>query len=266
MQPLNYKRIGMIVAVAASSTLLWAVSRTWLDSPGRFTDVVTMLWPALAFVVAGAVTAVAFLLMEHFWDRLAAMVTSWATFIFFWPANIWYVSALAVFFALWFIASRDIHHDLTDRRTVRVAVSLRQGMKLILLGMFWMVSLGFYLLPSSQNTSIAAIGKSAQSSVENVYHNPVIQAELSQLPAGAQAQVRAQVGQYVSETVTNTLTPIKEYIPPILAFGLFLSLWSINFLLRPPAVWLGERLVWLLRRLGFVRVQETQVKAEVLSI
>ena len=255
MHRLDYKRIALIVAVVASSTLTWAVARAWLEDPARFSDLLTMLWPALAFVLASAVTALAFMLQKHQVDRLAATLASWATFTFFWAPDIWYVSALPVFLAFWWFASRDMQHDLSDRHTVRVSTTLGHGMKLVLLGLFLMVSLGFYLLPS-QRLTVGTVSKSLQSSVAD---SPFIQ---QQLPPGSQAAF----DQYVDQAVRTWLAPVKKFIPPLLAFGLFLTLWSLNFILRVPAVWLGNGLFLGLKRAGFVQVAERDIKGEVIEL
>jgi hypothetical protein len=266
MQSLDYKRLALIGAVIAGSTVTWAVTRDWLSQPDRFSGIVTMLWPALAAIVMGAVVALAFALMEHAWDRLAGILVSWTTFIFFWPADIWYISALPLFVGFWWLAGRDIRHDMADRRTIRMQTTLTRGMKLILLGSFVMVSLGFYLLPSSQEITVGNVSEGVQQSVQGAYDNPLIEQQLSQLPAGAQAQFRRDVGRYIDDTVRAWLSPVRQFIPPILAFGLFLVLWSLNVILRVPAVWLGRGLFEVLKRTGFVRITEGSIQAEVLTL
>jgi len=266
MQKLDYKRVGLVVAVTVSSTLLWAACRVWLDDPARFSSILVMLLPAAAFILSAAVTSVAFLLMEHRWDRLAAVATSWTTFIFFWRPNIWYVSILPIFAAFWWSAAKDIRASLEDRRRIRINASLRQGAKLILLGSYLMISLGFYLLPSSQKFTATTVSRDIQSSVESTYDNAFVQQQLSQLPPAARAQFQRDVGQYVYQTARAWLAPLGKFIPPILAFGLFLTLWSVNFLLRPPSVWVGGWLFRLLKHTGFVIVTEQDVKGELIGL
>ncbi len=259
---MNWKRISLIVAVVVSSMLTWEITRVWLNNPERFSSIVVMLWPALACIVSGAITAVAFMLMEHAWDRVAATVASWATFIFFWAPDIWYVSILPVFFLFWWVAGRNIRHDLTDRHVIRPTIILGQGMKFFLLGTFLMVSLGFYLLPSNRPT-LTSVSKSVQKSVTN---NPIVEQQLKQLPTSARAEFQRQVGQQVDTLVRTWLGPIKNLIPPILAFGLFLVLWSVNFFIREPAIWVGSLLFKLLRRFKFIAVGKKGVEAEVISL
>jgi hypothetical protein len=266
MKSLDYKRIGLIVAVVATSAATWAVARIWLDDPARFSSIIVLIGPAMAFIISTAVTAVAFLLMEHRWDRIAAILASWAVFVFFWAPNIWYISLLPVFAGLWWMAAKDIRESLEDRRRLRISASLRQGAKLILLGFYLMVSLGFYLLPSSQRLNATTVSRDVQHSIESSYDNMFVQQQLAQLPPAARAQFQRDVSQYVYQTARTWLSPLGAFIPPLLAFGLFLALWSVNSILRPPAVWIGDRLFRLLKRVGFVNVTEQDVKGETIIL
>ena len=143
---------------------------------------------------------------------------------------------------------------------------MRQGAKLILLGFYLMVSLGFYLLPSSQRLNATTVSRDVQRSIESTYDNMFVQQQLSQLPPTARAQFQRDVSQYAYQTARTWLAPLGPFIPPLLAFGLFLALWSVNFLLRPPTVWVGDRLFRLLKRVGFVNVTEQDVKGEVITL
>lgn len=241
----NPKRISLILSVIVSSTLTWAVAHLWLNNSARFSDFLVMLWPALTFIFAGAVTAVAFLLMDQWIDCVAATLASWAVFVFFFAPNIWYISVLPVFGAFWVIARHHIRADLTDRRTIRPSAILGQGMKSILLGSFLMVSLGFYLLPTP--ITITSISRDIQRQAQAISGNPLVAPQVDQL-------------------VRSWLGPVKQFIPPILAFALFLTLWSINVLFRGPAIWLGDFIFRLLRRIGFVRIHEKSMTAEVLEL
>lgn len=245
MKKINPKRISLILAVIVSSTLMWAVSRVWLNDPDRFSSVWVMVLPALAFIFSAAVASVAFMLQQHWQDRLAAALASWATFIFFWTPDIWYVSALPVFLAFWWFAARDIRHDLSDRTKLRISTTLARGTKLILLGSFLMVSLGFYLLPAKP--TVSSISRDIQEQARAISGNPLI-------------------GPYVDQVVRTWLSPVRQFIPPILAFALFLTLWSLNVILRIPAEWLGEGIFRLLKRTGFVKIGERNIKAEVIEI
>lgn len=266
MKTTDYKRIVLIVAVAFCATLTWATAHPWLESPDRFSSLGAALWPSLAVILLAAVAANAWMLLTRPVERLASMLASWATFILFWRPDVWYLSALPVLLFFWYEASRRIQGDMVDRRKLRVSATLGQGVKFILLGAFLMVSLGFYLLPSSRAADFRVVSKGLQSSLESTYDQPLVQQQLSQLPAGMQSQVKRDLARAVDGWVKDVVGPLGPLVPPLLAFALFLALWSVSFVYREAAIWLGVGLFAILKATKFVRVEEQDVKAEVLSL
>jgi len=266
MHTASIKRIACITAVALTSTLVWATAKPWLESPFRFSGYSIVLWPALTFTLASAVTGLAWMLLESRMDRLAAILASWATFILFWRPDIWYLSMLPVFAGLWYLAARRIRVDVLDRHKVRVMNSLGTGMMPLMLGTCLMLSLGFYLLPAYHTVDARDVSVGLQSQIDTVYGNPLIEAQLSQLPDSMQAQVKSDLTKTVDGWVKRFLGPLGPYLPPLLAFGLFLVLWSFLFMFRELAIWLGALLFMALKATRFVSVQEQEVKAEVLVL
>lgn len=262
----NYKRLALIVTVVGVTTLTWAVSKSWLTTPGWYIDIGTMLLPSLMFTVLGATVSVAFGLLRHKADRLAAILASWATFTVFWRPDVWYVSVLPVFAVSWYEASRSIGRDLQERRILRVGTSLRSGMRPILLAVFLMVSLGYYLLPSSRVTDLNAISSGIKQSIDSAYDTSLVRSQLAELPQSSSVQVRAELGRKVDDFVHRWLGPLSPYIPPLLAFLLFLTLWSVNFIFRELGVWAGTGIFSVMKATGFVTVREEDAKAQVVEL
>lgn len=263
---MNAKRGAIILTVIAVSTFAWAVARPWLDSPVRFSSLAVIIWPSVAFVLLAAVVGMAWVLLDKPLDRLIAILGSWGTFVVFWPANIWYVSLLPLFVFLWYEAGRRIRDDLATRHTLKMNIVLNGGVKWILLGAFAMVSLGFYLLPSSQALTLKSISSGIQSSVKSAYDNPVVMQQLSQLPPASQQEFKSSVAKNIDATVHQWFGGLAPYVPPLLAFALFLTLWSVAFIFRELAIWLGVLIFAILKITGFIRLEEESVKAEVLKM
>ena len=266
MESASYKRIGLIVAVVVCAGFTWITAKTWLDDPLRFSDWLQPAWPALAVTILAAVAGVAFTLLESRWDRLAAILASWAVFIAFWAPDIWYVTALPLFGLLWYESSRRMRDDMNDRRTVRINAALGRGVKLILLGAFLMVSVGFYLLPANRAADIGTLSKGIQSGWDDAYDTAIVRDQLSQLPVSLQAQFKQDLAKSVDGFVHEQLGQWGNYVPPFLAFALFLAFWSVSFIFRELAIWLGVLLFTLFKVTGFIKVGERDVKAEVLSL
>lgn len=262
----DYKRLTVISAVVAMATLTWWAAHAWLTGPSPFTDITTMPLPALALCALTAVAGLAFSLLHSWLDRIAVMLASWATFIIFWAPDIWYVTALPIFLFFWYEASRRALDDLSDRRKVRINATLGRSVKLILLGVFLMVSLGFFLLPQNRTSDLGTVSRGVQGALESAYDAPLVEQQLSQLPPALQSQFRRDLAKTVDESVQGYLGPLKGFVPPFLAFALFLALWSMSFVFREVAIWIGVGLFALLRAIGFVKVEEVDARAEVLSL
>lgn len=266
MHAASLKRIGLIIAVALASVLVWATAKPWLESPFRFSGYSIVLWPALVFTIASAVTGLAWMMLESRWDRLAATLASWATFILFWSPDIWYLTMLPIFGFLWYLSSRRIRIDLLDRHKIHVSTSLGTGMMPLMLGTCLMLSLGFYLLPAYHTVGPHDVSVGIQSQIDSAYENPTVAEQLNQLPPAMRAQVKADLGKSVDDYAKKLLGPLGPFLPPLLAFGLFLVLWSVLFVFRELAIWSGAGIFRLLRLTTFVRIEEKDVKAEVLVL
>lgn len=266
MESASYKRIGLIVAVAVSSTLVWATAKPWLESPVAFSGYMVLVWPALAVAFSSALTALAWMLLVRPIERIAAILASWASFIIFWVPDIWYVSVLPLFVFLWYESSRRIRNDVADRHKIRVSTSIGAGLTPLLLGTFLMISLGFYLLPAYHTVTPGRVSIGVQGWLEGAYSQPLVEQQLSQLPPSMQAQVKRDLAKNVDDWVKQILGPLGPFVPPLLAFALFLVLWSVSFIFREVAIWLGVLLFMILKSVGFIRVGEKDVKAEMLSL
>lgn len=262
----HHKRIALISAVIVAAALTWFTARVWLSVPKPFSDWTGMIAPGLAVVLLGAITGVAAMFLDRHMEQVAVVLGSWATFVLFWPGNIYYLSALPVFAILWWYGKRAIEDDLSDRRQVRVRATLTLGMKYLIFGAFLMVSLGFYLTPHAQNANTRTVSQSVQNSIDRAYQNEFVQNQLSSLPEGARAQARQDLAIAVDRFIRNWLGPIAEWIPPILALALFLVLWSVSFIFREAAILLGVGIFTLLRRFGFVRIETAKVDAQVATL
>lgn len=266
MPPVNYKRIGIILTVVAFATLTWALAKPWLEDPLRFGSWTVALWPAIAVTLLAAVAGIAFALLPSKMDRLAIILTSWASFVIFWSPDVWYVSALPVFGWLWYEAGKRIQDDMHDRRKIRINAALGRGVKLILLGAFLMVSVGFYLLPASREADLNTVSAGIQGGLEDAYDSPFVRDQLSQLPQAAQNQFKRDMARSVDDFVRRSFGRVAGYVPPFLAFALFLVLWSISFILREVAIWTGVGLFALLKAVKFIRMGEEDVRAQTLSL
>ena len=70
----------------------------------------------------------------------------------------------------------------------------------------------------------------------------------------------------VFQQLNSFLKPYFRYAPPLLAFGLFLILWGLSWFFVWLSVLVGMGIFWILKKTGIVRIEEKDVKAEVLIV
>jgi hypothetical protein len=260
------KRIGLIVATILAAVLFWGTAEPWLANALRFEDWRAALWPSLALVLLTAVAGISLMLLQSRWDRSAAILASWASFLLFYEPNLWYASVLPVFFWFWYEASRRMRDDLSDRRRIRVNATLGRALKLVLLGAFLMVSMAFYLQILEEDSGQKTVQRVIAGGVSLVYDNATVARELEKLPDIVRGTVKQAVTARVEGWVQQQLGGYAFLAPPVLAFTLFFTLWALSFIFREFAIWLGVVIFGVLRRTGFVTVERSQVTAETLAL
>lgn len=263
---MHVKRIGIIITVVVVSMLTWWAARVWLSGLNPFTDYWSMIWPAVMITLQAAVIGLAWMLLEHPVDRLAAILASWATFILFFSPDVWYLSVLPVFVAFWYLGAHRIQHDIHERTKLRLSAGLDRGVRLVLLGAYLMISLGFFLLPIGRTADVKLISKGIQGTVQSTYSSGLVKSQLSQLPPSLQAQVKAELNTQIDAQVHQWLGPLGPYLPPLLAFGFFLILWGFSFIFREAALGLSAGIFAILKSTRFVTVGEKDVKADVVTL
>ena len=266
MVNMGTKRLALIASTAMLSALMWWVSHRWLGTEGRFSDWQLFLWPFIAIIIVGAISGLALLLLQSRWDRLAVTLSAWATLPIFFTPNIWYLSILPVFAFFWLDASRRMQREASERHKFRIRGILGAGVRLILLGIFLMTSLGFYLTPVGSAVNVETITRGIQNSLDDTYDSALVRGQLADLPPSLQSQFRRDLAQAVEENAQRWLGPISPALPPLFALALFLGLWGVMVFVREPTLWVATGLFTLMRRTGFVTVTEEQVPKEVVSL
>jgi hypothetical protein len=89
--------------------------------------------------------------------------------------------------------------------------------------------------------------------------------QVQSLPPQQQQQAKNQIVSQVLEQMTIFAQPYLKFLPPILAFGLFLVLEGLSFIF----IWLSVLFGWLifivLKKSGFFRISIAQKEAEQLE-
>ena len=85
-------------------------------------------------------------------------------------------------------------------------------------------------------------------------------------PAEQRNWIINEIASQTLQQINGVMKPYFQYAPPILAFGLFLILWGLSFIFIWLGILVGMILYWILKKTHVVRVEEREVKAEVLVV
>lgn len=261
-----HKRIILLAIVLIVATAFWFVAKSWINNPGldwgRMSD---WLWPMLLLALLVTVKAIAYLLLEGRW-RWGALAITAVPFIVLFGVNKIYLLAAVVMVLLNLFAIRRIENEARSRVTVHARSIVRGGLPLILMSIFLATSFAYYQSPSVQaSVKTKALPPFIAETVRGTARQMLGQ-EFEQLPP---KQRTATENQIVAETmgrINNFLAPYRQYIPPILAFGMFLILQGLSFAF----VWLASAmsfgLFWILVKTQFVTIQRKSIEVESVTL
>jgi hypothetical protein len=223
--------------------------------------------PSLAaFIILTSVISLGYLVFrEKKWAFTVSLLTGFLFLIQFGYTNLNWIGVL-IFFLFNLYAIDRSQEENSQRLKLNIPRMLQAILFPVVLGFFVLISFAAYQSP------IANEIKSSQrlpSQSESVFQQIVEKTVGSKIEASNPQQHQKIVNEIANQTFQefNTfLKPYFQYAPPILAFGLFLILWGLAFLF----VWLGVAMgmiyFWVLKKTRIVRIEEKDVKAEVLVV
>lgn len=256
------KRIGVVVVVGVTSSLFWILAKPWVESPNRFTDFHIWLWPLVTLVVLASVIVVALTLFRRRLWELLIVVEVALPFVIIFGTNLLYVTAFGIIFVLFAYADKNIREELDQRIKLNVGLIMERGLRGVMTGILIVVSFAYFLSPGVQSSDESNRLPPTVQEVVRVTVNTFLGGQLDQLPPQQREQTRNQVIRETMNSLTRLAQPYFKYFPPILAFGLFLILQGLSFIFNWFSVWLGQLIFLVLRKSGFVKVEEREVKAE----
>ena len=219
----------------------------------------------LAFVFLVSVIALGYVLFSA--RRWAVSISAIVGLVFLAFLGFTWLNLLAVFgfWLLNFYSATNIKNEMTGRTKLNPRIALMSGLYPIVIGFFLMISFAAYQsqvvkdiekaerLPSQIQTFVQQItGQMFGSNIE-----------------GSPKQKQAILNQIASEAyagINNFFQPYFKYTPPILSFALFLILIGLSWIFAWVAMIIGLILFWILKKTRVIRIEERDVKAEVLVV
>ncbi len=181
----------------------------------------------------------------------------------FTPLNI---SAVVIFWLCNVWAQERAIRDMSERLKINIQRTLATTLMPIVLGFFIMASFAAY-----QSNFAEEIKKGDQLPNKSlVFIEEAVDKMFGSQLGPENSRQRQQAVKEVSvgtfEIINDFLRPHFKWAPPAVAFGLLIILWGLSWIFIWAATLLASVIFWILKKTRVVRIEEKDVKAEVLVI
>ena len=219
------------------------------------------------FIILTAVTALSLAMFRQKRWALAAGGVVGLIYVYLFGSS--YLNWIGVLLTiLLFLYTRRAGIDEIDQRTkINISMLIRRSAPAVIISFFVLVSFVAYQSPVateiSRSRQLPSASEKFVRSIINRTLGPQIEAE-----SGSQKKesVIAETARLTIQELNNLLSPYFQYAPPLLAFGLFLILWGLNWIFVWLSVLAGIAMFWILKKTGFIRIEEYDIKGERLIV
>ena len=218
------------------------------------------------FIVLVAVLALAMILLgKKIW---ALSLNGLVVLLFLFEFGFTQLNLLGAVFALLLGLNSQISGltEIRERTKINTRKIFRSATPSIIVGLFILVSFAAYQSPGIQNLKNADRLPSETEKFIKTIVDKFADNQIEALNQEEKQMIADQVSDEATSRINGFLEPYFKYSPPILAFGLFLILLGLSWFFIWLSVGLGMFIFFILKKTGFVKIEEKDVKAEVLII
>lgn len=218
------------------------------------------------FIFLSAVLTIGLILFRRKLHALSLGATHGFFYLVYFGFNAVNLFGVAVLIGLLFFSRFQIDSELNERFKFNSRVILRRGLTGVVLGIFVLISFVAYQSPLAKDIEkTKRLPSASEKFISSIVQNTVG----NQIKTTSPAEKQSIINQVTRETFNQINTffkPYFQYAPPLLAFGLFLILWSLSWIFVWLSVLLGILIFWMLKKLNVVRIEEKDVKAETIVL
>lgn len=260
------KKIGILVSTAVVSIWFWFLANDWILSPSKFRDIDSLVFLIIAFSILVSFIALGFLFLDKYPLKVILIFLSVLPIFFVFKFDPLYLLAITILFWIQLYASKNIKDEAEERNKINIRIILRRGVPPIITSLFVVLSFAYFLSPSVQAiveertlppTFRQTIRKVAGTLFENDFQN---------VPPSERESITEQATEETFRRLNSFIQPFITFVPPLLAFGLFLTLQSLIFFFIWIVVLFGMIIFKILEATGFFTKKEIDVKSEVIEI
>ena len=258
------KQITIISTTTALAIAFWALAKPWVESLHKFSEIELWVAPLAVLVLLASATALAYALLPKRRLMLAIPALIGLTYLIVFGFHWLNFIAAGLIMALHAVAIRYTSTEIASRIKLDINRIVRHGIGYILLPLLLAVSFGYYLSPSIQLQAAKQGVSPTFREVASRTMDAFLKTEDGTNDEKQEAKSAALEKLY--DLYDRQVQPYRQYFPPVLAFGLFIALWGLSFILIPVSVWTAHGMFAILRRTGFVKVEELDIKAERINL
>jgi len=218
------------------------------------------------FIILSSVLTIGLMLFRKKWHALSFGATHGFFFLIYFGFNPLNLLGVAILIGLLFFSRSQINSELNERFKVNSRAILRRGLMGVVVGIFVLISFAAYQSPLAKEIERSQkLPSGTEVFIRDIVENTIG----PRVDTGSEAEKQNIISQITDETfreINTFLKPYFQFAPPLLAFGLFLVLWGLSWILIWLSVLVGMLIFWILKKIGMVRIEEKDVKAEVLVV
>lgn len=165
---------------------------------------------------------------------------------------------------LFLYARHDGVEEIEQRTKINSRMIVRRSASPVVMALFLLVSFAAFQSPVARGIAEA---RQLPSAGEQLIRSITESVVGGQIPAGPEKEsIINQVSNETFKQVNNILKPYFQYVPPLLAFGLFLILWGLSWFFIQLSVFFGMLIFWILKKIGFIKIEKYNIEVEKLII
>lgn len=254
------KKIVLIAVTVAMAFLFWWKLRPWIDDPLRFGDFDIWLWPVILFVLLAGLSGLSFLLLPKKF-KLILVLANFLIFLLFFGVKEILLLGVAISVLFQWSALNAVQGESNNRLHFKFKSVLKTGMSRLVTSLFILISFAYFVSPVVQASAVKnELPSGIQKTIQILVGNYVGENLEAQNP-----RLKAETTSLVLRQINNFLKPYFKFLPPILAFALFIVLQGLSVVF----VWLSVLLAFLififLKIAGLVKIEKKPKEAETIS-
>ncbi len=263
----NTKLTVWLVIVGILSGIFWWDAKIWLQ--GSLFDAGNYR-PSLvgAIVVLAGIIGAGYIIFQEYLNSIIPGILIGVGYIVFFGVNPVNLITAAIVLLLFFHAHANVAEELSQRTKINAKMALKRAVSPILLAIFLLMSFGAYQSPAIKSfDNLKQLPTSTEQMIRSVVEAVVgPQIENQGASQADMDQIFKRVTREVLGQLNTLAGPYLVYAPPVIAFGLFITLWSLMWLFALLSRLVGMAVFYIWKRVGWFRIEEKDVKAETLIV